>query len=229
MVQEELKILHKVIETVSYNLNLEQILEHIIKIVNDVAKSDSCLLYLISDNHLVLSASKNPHPKIIGNIRMKMGEGITGWTAEHKKMVHIPEKAYEDSRFHFFTNLPEDKFESFLSLPILYKDKVAGVINVQHRKARKYSEHEIKLLETLAKATGGAIEHARLFSETQILKDALETRKILEKAKGILMEKLRIGEKEAHRLLHRKAMNSRKSIREVAEAILLIEELPMKN
>lgn len=218
-------ILKQIAETISYNWNLEQILSSIIDIAGNYTKSDSCFIYLVDGDKIILKASQNPHKAALGKITMKMGEGITGWAAEHKKKVVINSKAYKDKRFKFFNMLPEDKFEAFVSIPVIFKDKVIGVINVQHIKKKNYDKDRIAFLEIIAKQVGGAIENARLLSETDILKQALETRKLVEKAKGILMEELEISEDEAYKIIHKKSMDRRKSIKEVAEAIILSDEL----
>jgi uroporphyrinogen-III synthase len=221
----ELAILHKIIETISYDLNLEEVLSNIINIVDDVTKADSCFLYLVDGKDLVMRASQNSHPGIVGNIKLKLGEGITGWVAKNKKIVIVSKKAYEDERFKLFNNLPEDAYESFLSVPIIYKKVTLGVINVQHKNPRKYSDSEIKLFETIARAVGGAVENARLFTESHELREALETRKIIEKAKGILMKEMSISEDDAYKLLNKKSMDKRISMKEVAEAIMISDEL----
>jgi len=222
--KQELAILHEIIETISYNLDLKEVLSRIVKIVSSVTKADSCFLYLINNNDLILRASLNPKPLEIGNIKLKLAEGITGWVAQNKKTVAIAKEAYLDSRFKFINSFPEDRFEGFLSVPIIYRDKVMGVINVQHSKPKEYPKNEITLFELVAKATGGAIENASLFSEKEALKEALETRKVIEKAKGILMREFSIGEDEAHKLLHKKSMDKRLGMKEIANAIIISSE-----
>lgn len=221
---QKLKILQQIIETISYNLDLNDVLMRIVEIVSKATKADSCFLYLINNQELILRASKNPHPKDIGRIKLKIGEGITGWVAKNKEIVAIAKNAYSDERFRFFNNLPEDKYETFLSVPIIYKDNLLGVINVQHKNSQEYKENEIVLMETIARATGGAIENARLFTETEVLKDALESRKLIEKAKGILMKKLNVAEDQAYKLLHKKSMDKRLSMKEVAQAVIISDE-----
>ncbi len=222
--QEEIEILRKIIEMVSFNWDVKDILQSVIKIVHTYTKSDSCLVYLIERNQLILEASQNPH-RPLGKITLQKGEGITGWVAQHKKTVMLPVKAYDDERFKLFNNLPEDKFESFLSVPIIFKNKIIGVINIQNRRSHHYVKNQILFLEAIACQIGGAIEHAKLVSETNMLKDALETRKVVEKAKGILMRKNNLTEGQAHKLLNKKSMNVRKSLKEVAEAIILSEDV----
>lgn len=224
-VKNNLAILQEIIDTIGNGFDLKEILNNIAKIIGKVTKADSCFIYLISGNEVILKASQNPHHSNLAKIKMKVGEGITGWVAETRKTVAISAKAYEDKRFKLFSSLPEDKFEGFLSVPIIFKNSVIGVINVQHKKSKKYPKKEINFLETIAKQIGGILEVSRLISETNVLKEALETQKLINKAKAVLMKTGGLSEEGAHRLLVRKSMDKRRSIKEVAEAIILAQEV----
>lgn len=160
-------MLHRITESISSTLDLEAVLKHIVDVVVEVTKSDACLLYLLSDGReeLILRASKNPHPKLIGRITIGLGEGITGWVARERTRVVIPSNASDDPRFKFFHNLPEDRYQAFVSVPIMAKNEVVGVINVQHKRLRRYQSDELALLTTIANQVGGAIENARLYAE----------------------------------------------------------------
>jgi signal transduction protein with GAF and PtsI domain len=163
----EVDVLHRISESISNTLDLEAVLKHILEVVVEVTKADACLLYLLSDSReeLILRASKNPHPKLIGRITIGMGEGITGWVARERTRVVIPSNANDDPRFKFFHNLPEDRYQAFVSVPIMAKKEVVGVINVQHKRPRRYRPDELALLSTIANQVGGAIENARLYAE----------------------------------------------------------------
>jgi signal transduction protein with GAF and PtsI domain len=166
---QELRILHEISQSISCSLDLDQVLRQIIDLVVDVTRGDSCLLYLLDEtgDFLILRASKNPHPRLIGRIAVKVGEGITGWVAQEAQPVAIPRNATKDVRFKVFQTLPEDKYEAFLSVPIVAPtDRVIGVINVQHRKAHRHSDREKTLLSIIGHQVGGAIENARLYEET---------------------------------------------------------------
>lgn len=173
----EVEVLHKISDSISSTLNLETVLSHIVEIVTDVTKADACLLYLLSDSReeLILRASKNPHPKLIGRITIGLGEGITGWVARERTRVVISSNASDDPRFKFFHNLPEDRYQAFLSVPIMAKKEVIGVINVQHKRLRRYRPDELALLTTIANQVGGAIENARLYDEMTRKARQLET------------------------------------------------------
>ncbi len=165
----EVDVLHRISASISNQLDLEAILKHIVEVVVEVTKADACLLYLLSDSQdeLILRASKNPHPKLIGRITIGLGEGITGWVAQERMRVVIPSNASDDPRFKFFHNLPEDRYQAFVSVPIMAKKEVVGVINVQHKRLKRYQPNEIALLSTIANQVGGAIENARLYDQMQ--------------------------------------------------------------
>lgn len=164
----EVDVLHRITDSITNTLDLESVLKHIVDVVVEVTKADACLLYLLSDgrDELILRASKNPHPKLIGRITIGLGEGITGWVARERTRVVIPSNASDDPRFKFFHNLPEDRYQAFVSVPIMAKSEVVGVINVQHKRTRRYRPDELALLSTIANQVGGGIENARLYAET---------------------------------------------------------------
>ena len=163
----EAEILHRISETVSGNLDLDAVLHDIVEIATEVTKADSCLIYLLNPrrDELILRASKNPHPKLIGRIRLGLGEGITGWVAQQGRHVAIASNASDDPRFKMFHNLPEDRHQAFLSIPIMAKREVIGVINVQHKKPHQHRPDEVALMTTMGHQVGGAIETARLHAE----------------------------------------------------------------
>src|SRR5437899_12177717 len=150
---QELRILHQISQSISSTLDLDQVLRQIVDLVIDVTHGDACLIYLLDErgDNLVLRASKNPHPKLICKLAMKVGEGITGWVAREAQAVAIARHASKDGRFKLFHTLPEDKYEAFLSVPIVAPptEKVIGVINVQHRKAHRHSDGETTLLSII--------------------------------------------------------------------------------
>ncbi len=173
----EAEILHRICETVSGKLDLDAVLRDIVDLAIQVTKADSCLIYLLNSrrDELVLRASKNPHPKLIGRIRLELGEGITGWVAQQGRPVAIASTASDDPRFKVFHNLPEDRYQAFLSVPIIAEHEVIGVINVQHKQAHRHRPHEVALMTTMGRQVGGAIETARLHAEITTKARQVET------------------------------------------------------
>jgi len=174
---EELKLLHEITRIVGSTIDFKEMLHEIINLVSRLTHADACFLYVYDPHNkeLILSSSKTPHPNIMGKIRLKLGEGITGWVAQQHKPVAIPSGAHKDPRFKFFHSIPEDTYEAFLSIPMTIKNDVIGVINVQHRKPHEYPPSLIELLSTIASQIGGAIEKSRLYEEAKKKAEALQT------------------------------------------------------
>jgi uroporphyrinogen-III synthase len=205
---------------------LHQDLEQIIEFVSAVVKCDSCFVYLREEDELVLKASKNPHEdEVIDRLKLRVGQGITGWVAEHREPVAIALGAAQDVRFKFFHELPEDSYEAFLSVPVLSRGRVVGVINVQHKQAHTYTRRQIKLISTIGFLVGAEIEMARLEGANSQLLQQLETRKLVERAKGILQRDLGLDEEQAYLTLQRQSRQKRRSLKEIAEAVVLGEEI----
>ena len=154
-----------------------------------------------------------------------MGQGVTGWVAKNRQPVAIASNASEDPRFKAFKNIPEDRFEAMLCTPILCAGRVIGVINLQHQLSYRHTTEEIRLLSTLGVLVGAEIERARLESENAQLTTRLETRKLVDRAKSILQRDLSLSEEEAYQRMQRESRQRRKSMREIAEAILLADDL----
>lgn len=222
---ESIDFLHEISSRIAAADPLHVVLDRIVEFVTTVIPCDSCFIYVLDNDKLVLRASRNPHSDLIDRLDLKMGQGITGWVAEHREPVAIASKASDDPRFIPFKNVPEDSFEAILSTPILCASRVVGVINLQHRLSYRHSEEEVRLLSTVGFLVGAEIERARLESENVALSDRLETRKAVDRAKGVLQRELSIDEAEAYRLMQRESRQRRKSMREIAEAILLSEDL----
>ncbi|HOY09812.1 MAG TPA: GAF domain-containing protein, partial [Candidatus Omnitrophota bacterium] len=167
---DELKILRQIVDITSSEMDLARTLKEVVGIVNEATRADSVFIYLFDERkeNLTLMASKLPHKRMLGHLVLKVGEGITGWVAKENKPVAINENAYQDARFKNFDVLPEDQYEAFLSVPIIYKGKAIGVINVQHKKPHDYSSQTVTLICTIAKQVGGVIEHAVLYEHIKL-------------------------------------------------------------
>lgn len=231
-------LLHRISNIVSSELSIDEMLGEIVGLTVQVTDCDACLVYLIEreTNELVLRASQVPHQSDLGNIRIKVGEGITGWVVEHRSVVALPENAAADSRFKRFQALVEDTYEAFLSVPLVTGGDVIGVINVHHRAPHYHSAEEIALLTFVGEQMGGAIvkaflaeENTRLLDETAEMRRQLETRKIVERAKGILQYRHSLTEEEAYLRLRNESRRLRRPMRELAEAIILSEDLNRKS
>jgi len=229
----QIDLLHQTSKIVSSGLILDEMLKELIRLTAGVTACDACLVYLVEpEGEIVLRASQLPHTREIGSIRMKLGEGITGWVAEHKSVVALSAKASGDKRFKNFPALVEDTFEAFLSVPLVTGGDVIGVINIHHRRPHAHTPEQVALLSFMGEQMGGAIARSRVFDEnirlqeeTLEMKRQLEARKLVERAKGILQSKYNLTEEEAYLRLRGESRRLRRPMRDLAEAIILAEDI----
>ena len=223
--KSEIDLLHDIGSRVAAAGSLREVLDRVVVVATSLVKCDSCFVYVLEGDELVLQASKNPHPEAVGRLRLRLGQGITGWVAAHHQPVAVARHAAQDPRFQFFSELPEDRYEAFLSVPLLSSGNVAGVINLQHKAPHTHTQREIQLLSTIGFLVGAEIERARLETEVSNLSEQLENRKLVERAKGILQQELGISEEAAYLTLQRQSRQRRRPMKEVAQAIILAEDV----
>jgi signal transduction protein with GAF and PtsI domain len=193
----DIDFLHDISSRFAAEDPLHQDLERIIEFASAVVRCDSCFIYIREADELVLRASKNPHGEEVGRLKLALGQGITGWVAEHREPVAVSQHAWQDSRFRTFQELPEDSFEA----------------------------RQIRLVSMIGFLVGAEIEMARLEVENSELLQKLETRKLMERAKGILQRDLGLDEEQAYLTLQRQARQKRRTLKEIAEAVVLGEEI----
>ncbi len=165
--EQELRILHEVAQDISSKLDIHELLARIVDLVMNTIAADSCLIYLYDkqNDELILTASSNAEHNVLGRVKLKLGEGVTGWVAKEKRPVALEREAYKDQRFKTFIALEEDKYEAFLSIPILSKNEIVGVMNIRNKKEHCYPQQQIDLLFTVGRYLGSAMENARVYEE----------------------------------------------------------------
>src|SRR3981189_2233925 len=218
-------VLHEISRRLGAVEAFHEVLSRVVGFASALVKCDSCLIYVLEGDELVLRASKSPHPDVVDRLKLRVGQGITGWVAEHREPVAIPEEASHNPRFQFFHELPEDSYEAFLSVPLMCRGRVVGVINLQHRMPHVYKPRQIRLISTIGFLVGAEIELARLEEANSNLSEQLQTRKIVERAKGILQRDFGMSEEQAYLALQRQSRQKRKAMRALAEAIVLTDDV----
>jgi uroporphyrinogen-III synthase len=160
--EQQLQMFQKISRFMVREMSLPEVLQGIVSLVVEFMACDSCLIYLIDNDELVLCASNTPHPAMIGKLRLRMSEGLTGWVARERRLLAFSREAYRDPRFKSFRELPEDTFEAFLSAPVIVRNRVVGVINVQHRLPHQHTGSEMELLTTVGEQVGCLLVLARM-------------------------------------------------------------------
>jgi signal transduction histidine kinase len=162
----DLAVLQRVSRIVNSERSLDEILGQIVGLTAQISACDACLVYLLESDtgELVLRASQIPNVRS-GSLRLKPGEGITGWVAENCAPVALGSRAFADSRFKSVSTLVEDTYEAFLSVPVMNRGEAVGVINVHHRDAHDHAAEEIDLVCFIGEQMGNAIAKSLLEEE----------------------------------------------------------------
>jgi signal transduction protein with GAF and PtsI domain len=164
--EHQLGLLQKISRCMVRDMRLQDALNRVVTLVVEFMDCDSCLLYVVDGNQLVLRATNSSHPEAVGEVKLALSEGLTGWVAREKRLLSISREAYHDPRFKFFRDLPEDTYEAFLSAPVISRRGVEGVINVQHRNPHAHSGMEMELLTTVGEQIGCLLMLSRAEAKT---------------------------------------------------------------
>lgn len=227
--EEYIKALMDISRAITSDRYQEDILKLIVMVLAKVTGVEICSLWLIDDGEtppkIRLKATQTIDPVYVRDRSLNMDEGVVGFVATHKRPLTIA-NVLEDDRFKEKEMAKTLGLVSMLSIPLQLGDqKVVGVLNCFTAEPHDFTETEINLTTAVANQAAVAIMNTELMVKTKVIQEELETRKLVERAKEIIMaRKQRTGE-EAYQWIRRQSMDTRKSMRQIAEAILLSADL----
>ncbi len=224
--KDYLETLNEISRAITSDLYIEDILKLIVNLTANVMKAKICSLWLLDDKtrELKIRATQAMSSEYLKERSLKVGEGLVGLVAKEKKPIVI-DAVLKDSRYKEKTLAKKEGLVSMLSVPMTVKGNVIGVVNCYTTMPYKFTKSDIHLLSTVADQAAVAIENTELMVKTRVIQEELETRKKIERAKGILMKTQGLSEDESYNLLRKSSMNKRVSMKEIAEAIILAHEI----
>lgn len=224
-----IKALMDISSAITSEQYLEDILKLIVMVTAKVTGFEICSLWLIDESErpvkIRLKATQAIEPEYVRDRALTMEEGVVGFVITHKQPL-IVRDVLKEPRFKEKEMAKKLGLVSMVSVPLQVKDeKVIGVLNCFTSEQHEFSETEVNLIRAVANQAAVAILNTELMVQTKVIQEELETRKLVERAKEILMRKRNMGGDEAHRWIQKRSMDSRKSIHHIAEAILLSDEI----
>lgn len=225
-ITSQIEALSKISRAITSELYLEDILKLIVTVTAQTLGSKICSIMLLDEakNELIIRATQSISEAYNKKPPLKIGEGIAGKAILNKKPMQILDVTQE-KEYKYKDIAQREGLKSLLCVPLLVKNKAIGVINLYTSQPHKFTKTEINILNTIANQAAMVIENTKLLVETKVIQEELETRKFVEKAKGILMKEQNLNENEAYRMIQKYSMDSRKSMRQIAEAIILAKDL----
>jgi len=221
--------LSKISKAITSDLYLEDVLKLIVTLTANVMQVKICSLWLLDEKtqRLKIRATQAMSEEYLKERSLKVGEGIVGLVAKDKKPIIILD-VLEDNGYKEKKLAKKEKLISMLSVPMMIKKRPIGVINCYTTVSYKFTKSDIDLLGTIANQAAVAIENTELLVKTKIIQEELETRKKVEKAKGILMKEQNLTEEGAYNLIRKSSMDKRVHMKEIAEAIILSYDIRKK-
>jgi len=224
-----IKALMDISRAITSDLYLEDILKLILMVTAKVTGVEICSLWLIDESVdpkiIRLKASQTIDPDYMKDRSLSMDEGVVGYVATQRSPLIIG-NVLDEPRFKEKEMAKKLGLVSMLSVPLEVKDKeVIGVLNCFTAQPHTFSETEVNLIRTVANQSAVAILNTELMVKTRVIQEELETRKLVERAKEVLMKRRNMTGDEAYQWIRKKSMDMRKPIRLVAEAVLLSVEL----
>jgi len=226
MADKHIKALSKIGNAITSDLYIEDILRLIVIVTAEIMKSKICSLMLVDSKtgEISIRATQSMSEEYNKKPPLKIGEGIVGKAVLQKKPITILDVTAE-KEYKYRDIAAKEGLKSLLCVPMVVKGKVVGVINCYTQKTHKFTETEINILTSVANQAAVAIENTELIVKTKVIQEELKSRKSIEKAKGILMKEVGLSEEEAFRKIQKHSMDSRRSMREIAEAIVLARQM----
>ena len=159
----ELSFLHEIAQLAASARDWDEMLRIVIERTTHAMRAEVSSLYLLerAEGVLRLVATNGLNRRSIGRATLRVGEGITGWVAN----ARVPLAARDvrtDPRFKWIPGVDEERFVSMLSVPVVAREEVIGVMNVQTVEPREFHREEIDFLQTIANQVAGIIEKGRL-------------------------------------------------------------------
>ncbi|MBN2427075.1 MAG: GAF and ANTAR domain-containing protein [Deltaproteobacteria bacterium] len=232
LVDEEklLTALTRISEAITSDLYLDDILKFIVTITAELFGSKICSLMLLdeSKNELLVKATQSISEEYNKKENIKVGTGISGKVAKTGQTISVLD-VRESNQYYNKEIAKKEKLCSLLSVPLTVKGEVIGVLNCYTSRPHRFSKNEERVIQSIANQAAVVIENFRLVVESQVIKDELEARKTIETAKKILMEQEGLTEKDAYSRLRKFSMNTRKSMRVIAEAIVLTQQVKLSD
>lgn len=224
-----IEALKDISRAINSDLYLEDILKLIVMVTAKVTGVEICSLWLLEEGEnqplLRLKATQTIEPAYVKDRVLKINEGVVGYVASVKQPL-IVKDVLKEPRFKEKEMARTLGLKSLASVPLLLHDeRIIGVLNCFTSEPHDFTDTEVNLITTVANQAAVAIFNSELIVKTRVIQEELETRKLVDRAKEVLMQHGDLDADEAYRRIQKKSMDTRKSMRSIAEAILLSEEL----
>ncbi len=221
MKNAEIDRITKISSLVALQLSsIDNILNLIVTVTAEILKTKVCSIMLIDEERreFIIKATQSLDEEYKNKPNLKLDQGISGLVLKEGHPIIVSD-VREDSNFFYRDIARRLGLVSMLSVPMYFRDKIIGLVNVYTSERHSFKKEEVNIVQTLANYAAIAVGSSQLIEEVTKLKETLEARKLIERAKGILMKQRGMSEEEAYRFLQKKSMDTGKTTKEIASGV----------
>ncbi len=226
-----LKALTDISQAIASDYFLEDLLKLIVMVTAKVTGVEICSLWLVDEQskppQIRLKATQSIDPEYVKDRSLALNEGVVGYVVTHKRPIAISD-VLKNPRFKEKEMARKLGVVSMVGIPMTVKeDRIIGVLNCFTAAPHAFSDAEINMFTAVANQAALAILNAELMVKAKVIQEELETRKMVDRAKEILMNRRQMKGEDAFRWLQKRSMDSRKPLRYIAEAVILSEDISL--
>jgi two-component system, response regulator PdtaR len=224
-----IKALMDIGQAITSDLFLEDLFKLIVMVTAKVTGVEICSLWLVDENEnppvIRLRATQAIDREYVKDRVLRLHEGVVGYVVSTQRPLVI-EDVLANDRFKEKEMAAKLGLVSMVGVPLQGReDKVMGVLNCFTAKPHVFSATDINMLAAVASQAAVAIHNTELIIKTRVIEQELKSRKIIERAKEILMKRRQMSGEDAYRWIQKRSMDARKTMLDIAEAVVLSDEL----
>jgi signal transduction protein with GAF and PtsI domain len=225
MPDEFLAAYHKIADHISSGDTVDEALASAVEFATVLLGCDECCTYVRQGDELVPWVWKHTKHGSLQRTPFPVDCGFAASARMHRAPIAVSSDSVKGATFKIFEEWSSDPGETFICAPFLSRSQLVGAITLRYRRPRAYSRFEFKFLLNIGYMLGTELGIARLEKENSDLVLELETRKLVERGKGILQRDMGMSEHEAYLALQRQSRQTKRPLKDIAEAIILGAEI----
>lgn len=225
MLEEIFAAYYKIAEHVSKGDTVDETLASAVEFATVFLNCDECCTYVHQGDALVPWVWKHVRNGSLERTSLPVDSGFVAVVAAERAPIAVSAESTKRATFRTFHEWSRNPGETFVCAPFMSGSQLVGAITLRHWRPRHYRQHEFQFLSSIGFMLGAELGIARLEQENADLLLELETRKLVERSKGILQRDMGISEREAYSALQRESQRKNRTMQDVARAIILDAEV----
>ena len=225
MSDETLNAFYEIADHVSKGDTVDETLASTVKLATALVSCDECCTYVRHGEMLMPWVWKHVKQGSLEPAAVPVSDGFAAALVTYRTPVAVCKDSVEGYKYKVFEEWSTRPGETFVCVPFMSRSRLLGAITLQHWQPHAYNRCDVKLLSSIGYVLGVDLGISRLEKENSELLLELETRKLVERSKGVLQRELGMTEHEAYLALQHQSQQKKRPLKEIAQAIILSAEV----